>query len=132
MDSSLFVALSNKRDNLHGRAVLMMKEILNYNYGKIFFSDYIFDESFTLFLARTKNFKGAIDFGNTLLKSKDLNRLEVDAVVFSEAWGLINAARAPISFTDATSVVLMQKFRIQHIASFDSDFDKIPQIKRIS
>lgn len=36
-----------------------------------------------------------------------------------------------ISFQDAYQVALMQKKKIKQIYSFDSDFDKFPQIKRL-
>lgn len=36
-----------------------------------------------------------------------------------------------ISFPDAYHVALMQKKKIKQIYSFDSDFDKFPQIKRV-
>lgn len=36
-----------------------------------------------------------------------------------------------ISLTDAYNVALMQKKKVKQIYSFDSDFDKFPQIKRL-
>jgi len=36
-----------------------------------------------------------------------------------------------ISLTDAYNATLMQKKKVKQIFSFDSDFDKIPQIKRL-
>lgn len=36
-----------------------------------------------------------------------------------------------ISFPDAYHVALMQKKKIEQIYSFDEDFDKFPQIKRL-
>lgn len=41
-------------------------------------------------------------------------------------------ANKNISFPDAYHVALMEKKRINNIVSFDSDFDKFPEIKRIT
>lgn len=36
-----------------------------------------------------------------------------------------------ISFCDAESIIIMKRLGIKEIASFDSDFDRVPSIKRV-
>jgi len=48
----------------------------------------------------------------------------VDADIFTKSWALFRQIRdKSLSFTDCTTLVLMEAHRINRIMSFDSDFD---------
>jgi predicted nucleic acid-binding protein len=66
-DTGLFIALNNRSDTNHERATALMKEALEGNYGTIFASDYVIDESVTTALARTWDHRIAISTGRTSL-----------------------------------------------------------------
>ncbi len=128
IDTSVFVAYYNKRDVHHERAVSILKEIDAGKHGKVFTSDYVFDEAVTVVLVRTKSVEKAIKLGEHLLKS-DIDLLKVNSYVFREAWDLFKKVK--MSFTDCTNIVFMKIFGIGKIATFDEGFKKIPDIKVI-
>jgi len=100
-------------------------------YGPMYTSDYIFDEAVTVALVRTKNPKIAIDIGNFILSSRKLRILYVDNLILLKAWKIFKKyTERMLSFTDATSIALMNHYNIDYIMSFDTHFDSI--VKRIS
>lgn len=131
IDTNIFVAARNKSDINHKRAVELLKKALMGEYGAMYTSDYIFDEAVTVALVRTKNPKIAIDIGNFILSSRKLRILYVDNLILLKAWKIFKKyTERMLSFTDATSIALMNHYNIDYIMSFDTHFDSI--VKRIS
>ncbi len=92
----------------------------------LYTSDYVFDESVTLALVRTKRYEIAIDIGKFILSSGRLKILFVDRIVFSDAWRIfVKYSSRRLSFTDATSIALIKRYNIDYIMSFDKHFDGI-------
>jgi predicted nucleic acid-binding protein len=92
--------------------------------GEIYTSDYILDEVVTLMLKRTKRLELAIEMGEYILKSPRIRKLRVTEEIFDDAWKKFKSLKGKLmSFTDCTSLVLMEKRGIEYIASFDSGFD---------
>ena len=106
-----------------------MKRVLRAEFGAIYTSDYVIDEAITTALARTKRLELAIDVGEYILSSPRIKKLRVSEDVFDAAWGKFKSLRKPMSFTDCTSLALVEKGGIGRIASFDSSFDGL--IERI-
>jgi hypothetical protein len=127
IDSGVFVAFHNKRDANHDKAKDLVKRIANGAMGSAYTSDYIFDESVTLALIRTKRQDIALGVGRMILG--ELTKpftimLRVDAGAFREAWNLFpRYTERGLSFTDCTSMALMKMMGIEKIVSFDSGFD---------
>jgi len=131
IDTGVFVAARNKRDINHEKAVNLLREALKGKYGRIYTSDYIFDEAVTVALVRTRKSDIAIDIGNFILSSKKLRILHVDKLVFMDAWRIFKKyVNKKLSFTDAVSIALMRRYNIDYIMSFDKHFDNI--VPRIS
>lgn len=128
IDTGVFVAYINKRDSNHEKAVYLLEDIMKGKYGKAYTSDYIFDEATTFSLMKTKDVRKALDVGRLILGDEELPRfvdiLFVDRVVFNRAWEIF-LKYGRLSFTDCTSVVVMDEYEIGHIASFDSGFDGV-------
>jgi len=129
IDTGIFVALRNATDRNHQRAKELMKRVLRAEFGAIYTSDYVIDEAITTALARTKRLELAIDVGEYILSSPRIKKLRVSEDVFDAAWGKFKSLRKPMSFTDCTSLALVEKGGIGRIASFDSSFDGL--IERI-
>ena len=126
VDTCVFIAVRNSRDVNHSRAVELMREILKGAYGVAYYSDYVFDEAVTVALALTGRPEIAIDVGNFMLASPRLKMLTVDRTAFKRAWEIFRElAHKRLSFTDAISVALMERYKIGYIASFDKHFDGI-------
>ncbi len=128
IDTCVFIAYVNKRDINHDRAIELLEDIMRGKYGKAFTSDYVFDEAVTYALMKTKDIKKALNVGRLILGDDKLPRfleiLFVDKVIFNRAWELFLKYKK-LSFTDCTSIALMNEHEIKYIASFDSDFDGI-------
>jgi predicted nucleic acid-binding protein len=74
-------------------------------------------------LTRTKRLELAIDIGEFILSSPRIIELRVSGDAFNAAWELKSLKERFLSFTDCTSLALMEKNGIKRIASFDSGFD---------
>ncbi len=108
-----------------------MARILRAEFGVIYTSDYVIDEAITTALARTKRLELAIDVGEYILSSPRIGKLRVSEEVFDAAWERFKSLKErPMSFTDCTSLALVEKNRIGRIASFDTGFDGL--VERIS
>jgi len=123
LDTSVLVAARNVDDKNHARAKELMKSMLRGEHGEIYTSDYVMDEAVTLMLMRTKRIELAINVGEYVLRSPRIRKLRVTEDVFDAAWGKFKSLRKPMSFTDCTSLALVEKSGIRSIASFDSGFD---------
>jgi len=112
------VAARNVDDKYHLRAKELMKSMLRGEYGEIYTSDYVVNETVTLMLRRTRRLKLAIDVGEYILSSPRIKKLWVTEEVFDAAWERFKSLRGrPMSFTDCTSLALMEKRGIGRIAS---------------
>jgi len=124
IDSSVFVAYGNLDDFHHEKSVRIMDDTVSGKYGKAFTSDYIFDESVTVALARTKDPGKAVELGDIILNS-EFSLLSVSDTIFQEAWTLFRKEnRQKMSFTDLTNIAFMKTYGIDYIASFDGAFRK--------
>ena len=126
LDTSFIVSYFNTRDQNHPKAVKLMKEIRE----PLCLTDYIFGEVVTVSLIRLKSLDRAAKIGAMLLKS--LKIIDVEKTIFDKAWNLFCKQKATIlSFTDCTTVSVMQESDIEKIATFDGDFGKVRGIEVI-
>ncbi len=99
-------------------------------FGSAFTSDYIFDEATTLTRVKTKSLGQTTTIGARILgrapfpQAWSLRFVSKDD--FERAWEIVqDYGDQPLSFTDATTVALMERLRIDHVLSFDDDFDGV-------
>ena len=124
VDTGIFVALRNADDELHGRSAELMRCALKSEFGRVYTSDYVIDEAVTTALVRTRKHTFAVDLGNYILESPRIIKLRVDENSFKEAWEKFKLFKdKPLSFTDCTSLALVEKFGIKQLLSFDTGFD---------
>ena len=126
LDTSYILALSLKKDKYHG----VSKNLANY----------LFDEKKVINITVLQEVLNSLNFLNY---PKDISSLiecmfsmdkteyltEADYLKAIELYKYYNRS---INFSDCTILVTMQKYNITNIVSFDSDFDKINGINRIS
>lgn len=130
LDTAFLIALANADDKNHGSAQSLKVRIASREHGQPYISDYIFDELVTFLMARHVRPEKIEEFGGSLLEDESIKLLKIDSAVFFQSWELFKKS-ASLSFTDCTSIVLAEKFGIRSIASYDSDFDKLPMLRRI-
>lgn len=128
VDTSAFIARFHSRDQRHKDAMDYLSEIQSgrFDVVKLYTSDYVIDETVTTIFARTASFELTRECGETLIGSRAIERLQVDQSTFSEAWEFFKARGSiGLSFTDATSAILMRRRGIESIFTFDGHFTKL-------
>lgn len=129
IDSNVFIAYADKRDENHERSVeLMHKAIGKKEFGRLFLSDYVVDECLTFTYNRTKDKKRTIGLGQHML-SPTFDKIYASPEIFEKAWSLFKKTEQ-LSFTDCTIAAQMQTLGIGFLMSFDSHFDQLG-IKRV-
>lgn len=127
IDSSVLVAFAVEKDSNHQKALKLLEKLVVGEFGTIFTSDYIFDETTTVIFARSKSIKEAILAGEYILNSTNLLKVEEES--FKDAWAQFkNQKLTKLSFTDCTNLSLMKNRGIRNIATFDGEFSKIESI----
>ena len=126
IDSGVFFSAYSKEDENHLKAVKLLEQALIGEYGKVFTSTHIFNETVTLVKLRSKDDEIAINIGEAILSSEKIKVLPVKSDIFDEAWDIfkLNKDRA-FSYTDCTSIALIRKHKINKILSFDTEFEGI-------
>lgn len=127
IDASLLVSYYNNRDENHEKALKIMPEILNESFGKVFISDYVFDEVITVMLVRTKSHEKVKSIGSDLLNANMLY-LKVNDRIFIESWKYF-LEKAPMSFTDFTILAMAKAYKIDYLATFDKVLAKQSGVK---
>lgn len=130
IDSGVFVAQQNRRDEAHDAAVRALDAVLSGRYGQAFTSDYVFDEAVTLARRRTKSHAEMMTLAHRILGMAPFPRvfevLMVTGPVFRDAVRVLERyTDRDLSFTDATTIALVQRRGIGRVLSFDADFDGI-------
>jgi predicted nucleic acid-binding protein len=124
VDTGIFVALRNGDDDFHARSKELMKRALKGEFGRLYTSDYVVDEAITTALVRTKRHELAVDLGKYIIESPRITKVWVGEDSFSKAWIKFGVLKdKPLSFTDCTSITLIEKSGIKQIMSFDCGFD---------
>ena len=131
LDSSLLIAFKVSNDAHHAKAIALMKQIVvSESFGKPIITNFIFDETVTGIFVRSKNLKLAVEYGNELLASLEV--LEINEENFREAWKMFSEQKnSRLSFTDCTTIAVMNAHSTRQIATFDGDFEDVEGINAI-
>jgi len=123
-DSSFLVARFNVRDRSHTAAIRFTEEQKEAGSEalRLVFSDYVFDETVTALVMRSKRQDLASAAGRAVLASRNLRLVRVESPAFEEAWKLFVRSDKRWSFTDCTSFVLMENLGIRKALAFDANF----------
>jgi len=107
-----------------------MDVVLDGEFGQLLTSDYVYDETVTLALSRFEDPAKARAVGNRILGRAGfpaaVDLLFVGRETFEA--GVETVERFDdqgLSFTDATTISLLESQDIDHVLSFDDDFDGI-------
>ena len=131
IDSSVFVAYAVESDSNHEKAIKVIKQITNGNFGPVFTSDYIFDETTTVTFIRSKSLEKAVLVGNYIKNSVQIIKISED--LFDDSWEIFkNQKKSKFSFTDCSNISLMESKGIRYIATFDSEFENSSSIEVVS
>lgn len=124
LDTGVIVAARNSKDVNHVRATALLEEALKGGHGIAYTSDYVIDEAITTALARTHDFRIAVNLGTMVIGSPRIVKLYTGEEEFHGAWEkFVRFGSKPLSFTDCASLVHMKKRGVEKIMSFDAGFD---------
>jgi len=112
----------------HETATEALESVYDGEFGLPYVSDYIYDEAVTLTLKRGGSFSAAKQLGERLRGADPFPRtyemLHVSAAVFADAVEVFERDDdRSLSFTDATTIALVERHHIDCVMSFDDDFD---------
>jgi predicted nucleic acid-binding protein len=127
VDSSAWIALVRANDLYHSQARSRFNH-LKQQRAKLFISEYIFLEVVTVLLMRVGPVD-ALSIGRLLQNSQIVQFLYIDPELVNKTWQVFQTqAMDPnrqASFTDCSSVVLIQEHRLDHIFTFDRVFERL-------
>jgi predicted nucleic acid-binding protein len=128
VDTGVFYAHHDEDSNRHDAATDAMETVLDGDYGTPMTSDYVFDETVTLAVSRFADPDRALVVGDRIL-----GRGQFPAVIdllFVGHKGFQSAVETiqryddhGLSFTDATTIALLERHDVERVLSFDDDFD---------
>jgi predicted nucleic acid-binding protein len=124
IDSGPLVAYYSIRDKYHATAVKSFETIFAgaSAYGRLFVSDYVFDEALTTLRTRTRNHNVSVRMGTEILTAHSFSLLKVDDEVFRSSWELYKSTDdLALSFTDCTIHTLVSKYGIHTVFSYDQE-----------
>jgi predicted nucleic acid-binding protein len=117
-DTSAVYALINIKDPDHKKVENVLKGFK----GKLFVTNYVFDESITLIKARL-GFDKAVSMGNILLKSPQIEKIWITPSDEKGAWEFFLSRKdKSYSFTDCTSFIVMKRLKINKCLALDEHF----------
>ena len=128
IDTSAIVSARNADDKNHNKALDIMTRAVKGKFGKLYISDYIFDEAVTIAYIRTGNKNFANDIG-IFARTKPIIFRFIEPIDFERAWELyLQFQDKNFSFTDCTNIALMKRHGIDTLFTYDSEFNGIVSI----
>jgi len=123
VDTSAWAAYYDPSDRWHAIAVSAIRRSVH---ARVTFvtTDYVMDETLTLLLMHAG--RGlAIQFGESVQQSRNVERVHVDPATWDEAWQMFRRYEDKRwAFTDCTSFSVMRQWGLQRAFSFDRHFEQ--------
>ncbi|MFQ5865694.1 MAG: type II toxin-antitoxin system VapC family toxin [bacterium] len=117
-DANGWIALNNKRDQLHNTAVKINKDRLQIGHRYVT-SNFVLDETYTGLLAKVGHF-AAVDFGERIRSARTVQIIHITEDIEEEAWKLFKQySDKGFSFTDCTSFVVMRNLNLSEAFTND-------------
>lgn len=128
LDTSIIVALYNSKDSNHEYAKQIFLQVSQGMYGHVYVSDYIIDEATTLMLIRTNNMSKSKDLLRYIVETKSFTILKVNQDTFQKTVNYYLGQNGTLSFTDCSTLMLMNENSIKNLATLDQEFKKQKQV----
>ena len=127
IDTGVFYAQQHEAASRHDIATDAFREVLTGRFGTMYTSDYIHDEAVTLTRARTGEYGAAKRVSERILgDGSPISLLYVGKRRLRESLETFERySDQELSFTDATTVTLVESRDIDSVLSFDGDFDGV-------
>lgn len=130
IDTGVFYAHHDRDASRHETATTAMQTLVSGQYGELYTSEYVYDETVTLIRTRTGRFDDAKVVGDRIRGTDPypgaITVLHVSKALFERTIETFERySDHSLSFTDASTIALVDYNDIDHLLSFDDDFDGI-------
>jgi hypothetical protein len=123
VDTSAWLALVNRSDSFHFKAKETRDTLLK-NKAKSFVTDFVIVEVANC-LSRVPFRSSAIKLVNFIKTAEDIELVKIEQEIFDEAWNLYCSHQdKEWSFTDCTSIMVMNRKGIREAFSTDHHFEQ--------
>jgi len=130
VDSGIWIAAKLKRDQWHQDAVEILKRNFDKETGNIYVNEYVVMETVN-FLLKKAGFEVAEKTLRIFQSHDRIKILKIDDDIFNLSCFYFQLYRG-LSLTDGSIVANMEQSNIKDIYSFDSGFDMVDGIVRLS
>jgi predicted nucleic acid-binding protein len=135
-DTNFVVALLDKRDSLHKRALALNARLIEES-ADLFYADCVINETVSVLVRRLREQRRTADIGgllDALEKSFPPESLTWTYPSLEEEWAsifaLIRKTHGKVNFHDALLAQAATSLEIPHIVSFDANLDELTGWKR--
>lgn len=130
VDTGVFYAHHDENAPRNDSASTAMEAVIDGKFGQLLTSDYVYDETVTLALSRFEDPAKARGVGNRILGRGGfpdaVGLLFVGPETFEAGVEVFERYDDQgLSFTDATTVSVVERHDVDHVLAFDDDFDGI-------
>lgn len=129
IDSGVWIAAYNNKDLHYNAGKKIITALTNNQLEIVIISDQIFNEVVT-FLRKKFGYDASNKAAEGMINSPHVATRIIDDNTFNSAFHIFQLYER-LSFTDASTVVIMKNEGIRFLFSFDSDFDGIKDIIRL-
>jgi len=125
----VWIGAKLKNDQWHKESANIINRFIKKEIKKATVTDHIILESVN-FILRKGGFEAALETLEIFENHERIEVINVDEINFARASSIFRKYPG-LSITDASTVAVMQEFKIKHIYTFDKGFDKINGIVRL-
>lgn len=122
IDTTIWVSALDRADELHRDGKSVISAIIQGKIHGAITSDYVLDETLTILKRRGIRPADVVKAVNNIVLSPRVELVFVEEEIFTRALELF-ANYKRLSFTDSTTLAIMQRYKINTIYSHDTDFD---------
>jgi len=124
VDTGVLYAHHDRDSEHHEAAKAAMTAVLRGEYGQPYVTDYIYDETVTLTRRRMEGFDDAKTMSDRILGTDALKLIWVERTYFKKAVETFQRySDQSLSFTDASTVAVVEEREMDYVLGFDDDFD---------
>ena len=130
VDTGVLYADHDRAASRHNAASESLHAVYQGRFGQPIVSDYVYDEAVTLTLRRTERNEASANIGRRIRGADPFPTVYslryVDQSIFERAVSIFEGDDDHgLSFTDATTVAIVNADGIDRVLSFDDDFDGV-------
>lgn len=128
IDTGVFYAVQNERAANHDAAEAALSRVFTGEFGRPYTTDYVYDETLTLVRERTNSFREASTVSSRILGRNEypdiIEVIHVSETLFDRAVATFERYHDhSLSFTDASTIALVEERDFDAVLAFDDDFD---------